>query len=85
MNLSAIVLVVLGCLVALAALAWLLFLRGPDLRPWLALEEPRIRAMGSERVLEVEFSDLRTPSSDRPSRPCSRPTTASGPAPRVLR
>ncbi|HET7838626.1 MAG TPA: hypothetical protein VFL04_02615 [Rectinemataceae bacterium] len=56
MKTQAIVLLGLVGLAVLGLLVWLFFLKGPDLRPYLGLKEPRARTMGPERVLEVEFS-----------------------------
>jgi effector-binding domain-containing protein len=56
MKAQVIVIVVLGGLAVIAALAYFLVLKGPDLRSYLPLVEPRIRSMPDERVLEVGFS-----------------------------
>ncbi len=50
-----IVLIVAAGVVVLAAAAFLLLFRGPDLRPYLSLKEPRITSRGDEHVLQVAF------------------------------
>jgi hypothetical protein len=51
-----IVLIVLAGVAALAVAAFLVFFRGPDLRPYLALKEPRIVRKDDARVLQVTFT-----------------------------
>ncbi len=50
-----IALIVVAGVVVLAAAAFILLFRGPDLRPYLSLKEPRITNKGDERVLQVAF------------------------------
>ena len=51
-----IILIVLGCALAIAALVFLLSRKGPDLSSYLPLKEPRIVRLEDERVLEVSFA-----------------------------
>jgi hypothetical protein len=55
-----IVLIVVASVVVLGAAAFFLMFRGPDLRPYLALKEPRIVRKDDARVLQVTFAGQKT-------------------------
>jgi effector-binding domain-containing protein len=55
MKVLVIVLIVAAGVAALGAAAFFLFFRGPDLKAFLPLKEPRIRQMDDEAVLQVAF------------------------------
>jgi hypothetical protein len=55
-----VVLIGVAGVVVLAAAAFLLFFKGPDLRPYLALKEPRIVRKDDTRVLQVAFAGRKT-------------------------
>ena len=51
-----IALIVVAAVVVLGAAAFFLTFKGPDLRPYLSLREPRIARKDDGRVLQVAFS-----------------------------
>jgi len=56
MKAFTIIIIAIGGIAILGIVLYFAFLKGPDLRAYLPLKEPRLETRGAERVLEVRFS-----------------------------